>query len=243
MKNPPIHQKMPEERQYSDLDARSLVRLLGEVCALPDEHVVRKAYLMDGLCDLLGADGWAAQIHDRVEGSMSGEQSFRQLSFLNTHLDHLANELLSAETVPRQEGTALSRLHAVGPLIFSMWSTGGEGVSTVIIHRSCGSPLFTPREAGLAEIVLSEVRWLHDADWTDDQKIREPDLSPRESIVLHLLLKGENRKAIADRLGISINTVSSYAREIYRKVGVCSQAELLRSFVSGGKPAPASAEE
>jgi len=40
-------------------DARSIVRLLGEVCAHPGNEVAKKRYLMNGLCDLIQADRWA----------------------------------------------------------------------------------------------------------------------------------------------------------------------------------------
>ncbi len=226
----PVPVRTSDELQYSEADARSLVRLLGEVCSQADDHALRKTFLMDGLCELLGANGWASSLTVGAPKADSG--GLRKLSFLNTDLDGLASEFPTVERLGPPEQSALGRLQAVGPLILSAWS-GGDGVSVFVIHRSVGSPLFTSREAGLAEIVLSEVCWLHDADWKETRPNTQPALPPRECIVLHLLLKGENRKGIADRLSISVNTVSGYARELYRKIGVSSQAELMRRFAAG----------
>jgi DNA-binding CsgD family transcriptional regulator len=41
-----------------ETDARAIVRLLGEVCALPGGHAEKKRALMDGLAELTGADCW-----------------------------------------------------------------------------------------------------------------------------------------------------------------------------------------
>ncbi len=43
----------------SSQDARAIVRLLGEVCELPNDHAAKKRYLMEGLCSMVDADFWA----------------------------------------------------------------------------------------------------------------------------------------------------------------------------------------
>lgn len=43
----------------SDVDVRAIVRLLGEVATSRDDLSSRKRRLMDGLCELTGADSWA----------------------------------------------------------------------------------------------------------------------------------------------------------------------------------------
>ncbi len=241
MNHPAARQPDADERQFSEEDARALVRLLGEVCAQPDGHRFRKAFLLDGLCELIEADGWISNLSGQSIPSDPSFPTGRKLCFVNTHLDRLVDSLEMGDPVLHSapdaaQAIALSQPHAAGPLIVSSWSRGEQGVSQFVIHRSCGRPLFTAREAGLIEIVLSEISWLHDAEWAIESADDALGLPPRESIVLHLLLKGESRKGIADRLGISINTVAGYARTIYQKTGVRSQAELLRSFVNGGKP-------
>ncbi|MCH4157436.1 MAG: helix-turn-helix transcriptional regulator [Acidaminococcaceae bacterium] len=53
-------------------------------------------------------------------------------------------------------------------------------------------------------------------------------LTPRERQVLYLLTQGRNYKAIADKLGISQNTVKFHISHIYDKFGVYSRQELLQ---------------
>jgi DNA-binding CsgD family transcriptional regulator len=42
----------------SDLDARAIVRLLGNTAAVEGGHTEKKRFLMAGLCELIGADAW-----------------------------------------------------------------------------------------------------------------------------------------------------------------------------------------
>jgi DNA-binding CsgD family transcriptional regulator len=44
--------------KLDERDVRGMVGLVGEVAALPDGHAAKKRFLMEGLCDLIGADAW-----------------------------------------------------------------------------------------------------------------------------------------------------------------------------------------
>jgi DNA-binding NarL/FixJ family response regulator len=58
-------------------------------------------------------------------------------------------------------------------------------------------------------------------------------LTPREQEVLALLAKGHLYKGIADRLGISINTLRNHLRTIYEKLHVHSRTEAAVKFLGG----------
>jgi LuxR family transcriptional regulator, maltose regulon positive regulatory protein len=66
---------------------------------------------------------------------------------------------------------------------------------------------------------------------TVDQKLREStsemvkQLSERELEVLHLIATGVSRQEIAARLILSLNTVKTHVRNIYRKLGVNNQMQ------------------
>jgi len=57
-----------------------------------------------------------------------------------------------------------------------------------------------------------------------------PDLSQREQEVLGLLARGYACKEIADPLGISVTTVSTYVRRIYEKLHVHSRAQAVATY-------------
>lgn len=58
-------------------------------------------------------------------------------------------------------------------------------------------------------------------------------ISAREREVLDLLLDGQDNRAIANDLFISVGTVKSHVHTIFRKCGVSSRSELLQSFWAG----------
>ncbi|MEV6752816.1 LuxR C-terminal-related transcriptional regulator [Streptomyces sp. NPDC051214] len=54
-------------------------------------------------------------------------------------------------------------------------------------------------------------------------------LTQRELVVLSRLQQEVPLRQIADGLYVSVNTVKSHVRSVYRKLGVCSRAEAVRS--------------
>lgn len=54
-------------------------------------------------------------------------------------------------------------------------------------------------------------------------------LTPREGEVLKLLAKGEARKQMASALGISIASIDTHVKSLYRKLGASSQTEAVNA--------------
>jgi two-component system, NarL family, response regulator NreC len=69
-------------------------------------------------------------------------------------------------------------------------------------------------------------------------------LSPRETIVLHLIAWGYTNKEIAARLGLSVKTVEAHKSNGMRKLSAPNRAALVRHAVDSGwlarETAPAS---
>ncbi len=59
-------------------------------------------------------------------------------------------------------------------------------------------------------------------------------LTSREAEVLHLLARGSARKQIAAELGISVASVDSHVKSLYRKLDVSSQTEAVNAGLRGG---------
>lgn len=62
--------------------------------------------------------------------------------------------------------------------------------------------------------------------------LRNHGLSPRMEQTLRSLLRGESEKQAAAEMGVSQHTVHVYVKQLYRKYGVSSRAELLSKWVS-----------
>lgn len=75
----------------------------------------------------------------------------------------------------------------------------------------------------------------------DDRDMPFPEveaaLYPREKEVFKRLLKDAKMKEIAAELGIETSTVNGYCRDIYRKLGVNSKAQLILRYAVRWEPA------
>jgi DNA-binding NarL/FixJ family response regulator len=92
-----------------------------------------------------------------------------------------------------------------------------------------GSPL----SAGVAKTVLDLVRQVNDGRPSfRSGKSTRVDLTSREADVLRCLVQGMSYKAVAKELGVSIDTVRSHIRAVYRKLQVRNVAEAVRRALS-----------
>lgn len=63
-------------------------------------------------------------------------------------------------------------------------------------------------------------------------------LSPRETDVLRLVTLGMSNHEIADELLLSVNSIKTYIRSAYRKIGVTSRPQVVAWCVRHGFPPP-----
>ena len=121
----------------------------------------------------------------------------------------------------------------IGPILISLRPVPGYGVSCTGFYRPVGAPMFTDRETRIAHIILSEVPLLHEAGMPHASSRTLPQLPPRCRLVINQLVHGMSRKEIASHLGLSINTVHGYAKQIFKHFRVHSQSELIARFTRG----------
>jgi DNA-binding NarL/FixJ family response regulator len=80
----------------------------------------------------------------------------------------------------------------------------------------------SPISSGIARVL---VRQLSDDGKTQEEKSQAPSLTPREMDVLWGIAKGFTYSELADRLGISRQTVPVHIRNIYRKLQASNRSE------------------
>ncbi len=90
------------------------------------------------------------------------------------------------------------------PGILSRRAAGLNSFSVIGLYRSPEQPPFAPHELRLAEIVLTEVSWLHEKGWPAAPEAAS-SLPSRQRQALNLLIRGHSRKEIAHRLRISLS--------------------------------------
>ncbi len=156
-----------------------------------------------------------------------------ELSSRNSHITRLRQQMDRADFFSVCDASVLWEKADIGPLMLSMRPLDQRSFGTMGLYRRRRESPFTERESRIVHIVLSEVPWLHEQGWPEDRGVTVPTLSPRQRLVLNFLLDGRSRKAIADHMAISDNTVSGYTKGIYRHFNVNSHAELMKRFQQG----------
>ena len=79
------------------------------------------------------------------------------------HITRLRQDVVDNDWFLNSAAQPLWKAANVGPILFSIRPIPGQGISVAGFYRPFDAPLFTPREARIAHIVLSEVTWLHEA--------------------------------------------------------------------------------
>jgi DNA-binding CsgD family transcriptional regulator len=118
--------------------------------------------------------------------------------------------------------------------LYSVYPLTDAGMFSAIgLFRHVGRTAFSERDARIAHILLSEVEWLHYAELPGERGRKVPLLSPRQRVVLIMLVEAHDKDKIASLLHLSPHTVKDYMKAIYKHFGVCSQLELIHRFRFG----------
>lgn len=92
---------------------------------------------------------------------------------------------------------------------------------TIFHHLACCCGLTGVQQiAQVAASLITTQKPLSGAPWFEL-------LSPRERQILQLFVSGKSTKEISYQLGISVNTVATHRKSLYRKTGVTSLQQLL----------------
>lgn len=87
------------------------------------------------------------------------------------------------------------------------------------------------RSAACGEVVFDKAQLERARRWREDVSQKWESLSERERSVLQMLTEGAKNKAIADTMGITVNTVEKHLENIYRKLGATSRAEAVHWWI------------
>lgn len=131
-------------------------------------------------------------------------------------------------------------------VVIYSWNLEPEMISQALAGGASGylSKVLTGPEivAALERVMRGEVVVITGDNETSvggvgDWPGRAQGLSPREAEVLALITHGLSNQEIADRAFVSINTVKSYIRSAYRKIGVTRRPQaVLWGVANGFKP-------
>ena len=85
-------------------------------------------------------------------------------------------------------------------------------------------------ESDIAELFLPAVEAHRRAIRGDEE--RKPRLTEREGIVIGLFAQGLTSKQVADRLGLTENTVKTYSRRVFAKLGASNRGQAIAIWMA-----------
>ena len=205
---------------------------------LADDHQI----VLDGLTSLLARDASMEVVGQALEGrtavrmaaELSPDVIVMDISMPEMNGIEATRQILSAN--PRVRIIALS-IHSDSRIAAKMLTAGAAGY----LQKSCAfrellqairtvSDDRTYLSPGVADIVTKDyVRRMSAGGFTSASL-----LTDREGEVLQLLAEGRSTKQIASMLHVSVKTVETHRRQIMRKLGVNSLAELIKYAVREG---------
>ena len=151
--------------------------------------------------------------------------------------------LYDAHALADGDGADLERLVATSPAVIVAVRNGLRPAlaAEAIARGAHGSvDLGSDRDA-LAESVVTAARRGRPAPDAPAERAferlgEEVGLTPREVHVLALILQGLSNQEIADRSFLSINSVKTYIRSAYRRIGVSSRSQAVVWCLQHGFP-------
>jgi DNA-binding NarL/FixJ family response regulator len=160
---------------------------------------------------------WSMVIMDLNLPGMSGTEAIKRLKQL---LPHMPVVVL---TVFEEPTTILEAITSGADGYLLKKTTASELLSQLRMIACGGAPL----TSGVARTVLNLLR-----DTPKGGEVGQPSLSPdrldlteREQAVLQALVRGLSYKQVANHLGISLDTVRTHIRAVYKKLQVHNVAE------------------
>lgn len=156
------------------------------------------------------------------------------LLFLDIRLPGMDGVTLAGMVADRDPDVAIVMLSNLNSdhLIFQALRNGAigyvlkselEDIATTVETILSGGATSTPT---IAFRVLTSFR--------KSNPVKEARLSPRETQILELMVKGKTLAQVGDHLGTSLNTVRNQAKSIYRKLNVHNRMELAREAAAAG---------
>jgi DNA-binding CsgD family transcriptional regulator len=118
------------------------------------------------------------------------------------------------------------------PIYSQVAITDPSVVDGFSLGRLLGKPAFTPQEIGTVRFMHQELARL----WRRPDPVGVHTLPARQREVLDGIRRGEPRKAIAGRMGVSVHTVHTYEKALFERAGVKSRGELLARLAKLVRP-------
>jgi LuxR family transcriptional regulator, maltose regulon positive regulatory protein len=217
-------------------------RIAVQAVERPDAADVPEAYVGSlGLLALLDAErgraepaeAWARQAISFARPRFLGDSWTVSLAHLglavactaNGRLDEAEREALRGERLRRSPQPTVGHAHALLVLAQVRVARSRLASAASDIERACGMIAEFPDPGRLPAIAATAKQALTNARANAGNGRIVEDPSPAEVAVLRGMAAGRSRREIGEQLYISMNTVKTHTRELYRKLDARSRAD------------------
>ena len=163
--------------------------------------------------------------------------ALKELTIRGQHFTRAMWQLAGRDAWMNKKSRAYVYAFGIDDFVYSIVPTERVGsrtyFSTVALGRHVRRPYFTDRERKIIHIVTSSVSWLHTDGLTRQNADAVERLPTRLRCVLPMLIEGKSNRDIAEAHYLSLDTVKTYASDLYEMLGVSSRAELINKFAVG----------
>ena len=140
-------------------------------------------------------------------------------------LDEAEREALRGERLRRSPQPTVGHAHALLVLAKVRAARSRLAPAATDLQRACRMIAEFPDPGRLPTIAVTVERDLTVARANTGNGDLVEELSAAELAVLRCLATGQSRREIGEQLYISLNTVKTHTRELYRKLGASSRAD------------------
>jgi len=166
-------------------------------------------------------------------------QLFLFLFFMTSSLYSLVSLLFSWQTRYRYVKAILFSIGFIMivavffiDILYGLWSKHHYNRELSIFHVL---PAYALIVSVLLTILVMKLTGQKNRESIDPLLLKSYGISPREEEVIRLLVDGNEYKSIAEKLYISLATIQTHVKNIYRKTGVNSKIELVNLLRSNRK--------
>jgi DNA-binding NarL/FixJ family response regulator len=186
----------------------------------------------DGPCIFVGVYDEPELIVSGIVGMLSREGNLTDVVTIGPGAEDAQVDVMVCDpvgrSVPIEEYLSTVTALSEAPVLVFTWSNRPSSVSRVL---SAGASGFVSKRTSAVDLA-DAVAALHRGERVTPKPSRpvggpsgRAELSAREAEVLELICRGMSNLEIADELYVSVNSVKTYVRQIYLKIGVARRAQ------------------
>lgn len=224
--------------------------------SVPNDNVILLAYFQDRNPEVLLAQSKSPEVHQNIENEYL-KGAYLLDPFHDLHLRQVDSSVYRFSDIAPDQFSRnqyfieyYAKTTMVDEIAFVCYPNPGVSLHLCLGRDRNSGKKFTAKELKQAGSIMPVVETMLNKQWSALDTSGSFDegeainrfvgqalethgvaLTPRQAEIVFLILKGHSSTSISYKLDISYQTVKVFRRQVYKKCGISSQAELFAMFV------------